>query len=74
MQNVEPVDFPVFFGDGAVRLRGKELLAAFGREQVFLREGDAFFHNLVPDVDHRWQVGFVVLSDEHAGNILFFVC
>jgi hypothetical protein len=33
-----------------------------------LREGDAFFHNLVPDADHCRKVHFVVLPDKHSGE------
>ena len=68
VQYVQPENLAALFGNGAVDLCGKELPAAFGREQVLLREGDAFFDHLVPDADHCRKVHFVVLPDKHIGE------
>ena len=62
VQNVQAENFVFFFGNGAVGLCRKELLACFGREQLLLRKGDAFFDDFVPDADHCRKVHFVVLG------------
>ena len=68
VQNVQAENFAFFFGNGAVGLCRKEWLACFGREQLLLRKGDAFFDDFVPDADHCRKVGFIVLPDNHSGE------
>ena len=41
VQNVQAENFAFFFGNGAVGLCRKELLACFGRERLLLRKDDA---------------------------------
>ena len=68
VQNVQAENFAFFFGNGAVGLCRKELLACFGRERLLLRKGDAFFDDFVLDADHCRKVHFVVLPNNHSGK------
>ena len=71
VQNVQAENFAFFFGNGAVGLCRKELLACFGRERLLLRKGDAFFDDFVLDADHCRKVGFIVLSNMHDRNLKY---
>lgn len=56
-ENVQSENRPIVIDrNPSVGLRGEERRARFGRQRLFLREGIARPHHLVPDGDHRIKI------------------
>ena len=63
VQDIESEDRSVFIlRHPAVGLGSKEIFPGRFIQKLFLRKGDAFLDNLIPDAGHRLDIGIFILS------------
>ena len=62
MQDIEPQDAAVRLRRRGIGLRREKVRAALPVEIIFLRKGNAFLHNFIPDPDEVIQILLFILS------------